>query len=211
MLSRWQAACSWALLAKGNITDASATLQSMSISFPVLGYVAACLTSFKKSLLGLQISPVSPKAARVSSRMIPPENGPAQQRGRWLTNLSGLVLRGLWWVCGIFHPHTATSAWKRVLNRFARRLPTARLAEEGEKGAVTAGHAAYQERSVPPPGLRPAEKGLTQLSTRRNEAKREYYVCRECFSGLRTVYSIMCLHLWVGVVLPAAQRFLRSC
>lgn len=35
--------------------------------------------------------------------------------------------------------------------------------------------------------------------------------CGECFYGIRTVYYIMCTNLWVGVVLPAVQCFLRSC
>ena len=72
-------------------------------------------------------------------------------------------------------------------------------------------YTAYEDRSVPSSGLRPAEEGLKQLSECRNKAKREYYMCQECFYGIRTVYNIMCLHLWAGVVLPAVQCFPRSC
>lgn len=110
-----------------------------------------------------------------------------------------------------FSPRTATSARERVLNRFAGKRPTARRSEEGKQGAASAARAAYEERSVPRSGLCPAEKGLKQLPARRNRAKRGDYMCRECFSGIRTVYKITRLHLWVGVGLPAVQGFLRSC
>ena len=174
--------------------------------------VTACLTSFKKSPFGHQIFLIC-RAAWVSSRVFPPANSPVEQGGDVGQKLSGLVL-GVSDEFGAFIiPHTTTSQ-QRGLNEFARKhskWAITGVSEEGEEENVFAEHTAYKAKSVPSSRLRPAEEGLKQLSECRNQAKREHYMCPECFCGRRTVYNIMCLHLWVGVVLPAVQCFLRSC
>lgn len=103
MLSGWQAAPIWPLLAKGGITDASAALRNISF---LSSWLCCCVSdqlqknphlANRPSLLFVGL-PGCP-----AERFCPGESR-VEQRGQVGQELQWSGAGCLWWVCGIYHP-----------------------------------------------------------------------------------------------------------
>lgn len=187
MLSRWQAAPIWALLAKSGGTDASAALQRISF---LSAWLCCCMSDQLQNLPAWP--PAPPCSVQDSWRALLSWGQPEEQRGR------GAGAQCLAWVSlmALWHLPSSSSLAGAGLSRAAGNHSERHPQGSGSRTRTARQQSWQGEECAQQKGVKAAPVSIP---------------CAGCFCGIRAVYRLMCLHLWVGVALPAVQRFLRSC